>query len=421
MKPANTPAASDETQATPFELRLRTLLADYADTLPDGASIEARVREQLTAPHTVTGDNRRRWRPARGGTGGPPRRPGAGMRAALSIGMVAALLLGFVFVLRSHVALPQTNRTGSSSRSSCQMVKTPQGDTVCHLRNVKATITVEQVYADATRTSVLLRISTPGLRIPHGNPVQYAQPYTLIPSTSYLQDAQGVRYMVSGNPYNVIYTSRNEAQGTISLAPLPDAELHGNQRLTLIVPQFSLLDRSQLSSAIVDGPWSASLQVMPHSGRTIAFDVAPVTQHGVTVQPMQLDIAPTGNPFDGYGVGERLILKISGLPSTTPQSALASFSTHINSPDGGSADYMGPSSLLFEGHLPAADDIPGIAAWATTPVGPSGTVLVEVIFLSPPLPTLTGVQTLRIDQFSLNYTQSPPIVKGPWVFHLALG
>ncbi|MEO7002693.1 MAG: hypothetical protein ABI068_12855 [Ktedonobacterales bacterium] len=59
--------------------------------------------------------------------------------------------------------------------------------------------------------------------------------------------------------------------------------------------------------------------------------------------------------------------------------------------------------------------------WRTVRTGANGPRRRLGVGLRPALPTLAGAQTLSIDQFPLNHNQSPPLVKGPWVFHLSLG
>lgn len=62
----------------------------------------------------------------------------------------------------------------------------------------------------------------------------------------------------------------------------------------------------------LSGLGTTSFQVTPHPGRSVTLYVASQTYHGMTIQPLRLDIGPSGTPFDLAGSSKRLTMRISG-------------------------------------------------------------------------------------------------------------
>jgi hypothetical protein len=406
--------------APEFEGRVRALLTQYAKEMPASVDTETRVRERLAAPVGVTSPERRavRW-PG-------PRLPGGWARGAVSLGLVAALIAGFFAVVWLR------NNQGNGTRNQCSEARqvSPDGSSslthVCSLDNINVQVSVAHSYADATRTSLEIRVATPGALIPHGQPITDSQPSDLLLDAT-LNDQQGDLYTMSrdslGGPALLTYTSGQEvATGIAVFDPLPEGALTAPQTLTLRISHITAHTMTGWSSP-VKGEFTTTFQVTPHAGRTIKFNVAPQTHGGITLQPLQMDIAPDASVFDGYGGGgERLLLRISGLPADADAGKVADISTSVTTPVS-SDTTNGQTTLKLEGQEPAAvGGIPWDFFQSNSPVvGPSGTIILAVIFVSPPLRTLTGTQRLTVDQIMSSFNGQEGPVPGPWTFLLPLG
>ncbi len=421
----------DTPKARAVERQIAALLTDYADDMPPTVGTETRLRERLaasaSAPDTAL---RARWllapRP------GAPHGAGGWARSVVSLGLVAALIVGFVAVAWLRNGARGDN--GAATRPCTEIFK--DGKLPIHLcpppTPVKVSIEVTQSYADAIRTVVQLRIATPGAKIPHDRPIIYSRPADLMlgsPGTA-LYDAQGRGYtpsdLLDQGVHDFQYLNGQDVvTGSFAFDPLPETALSAPQTLTLRIGQLALF-ADMPYEIILNGPWSIPFQVTPHPGRSIDFHVAPQTHNGITVQPLRLDIAPSANAIDSYGAGgARLILRVSGLDPKTTLLALRSLDTEAHFPDGSgfSGSAPGDRKLLFEGRSPAV--FSGAQGNLNTVVGPTRTVDLEIIFAAPPLTSLTGTQTLTIDQITVTLDPKTSLptetVKGPWVFALPLG
>jgi hypothetical protein len=417
---SSTPDATPETRAV--ERQVTTLLTNYAEDMPPTASIETRLRERLAseaAPHAAPPA---RWRPPRIR---PPRDAGDWARGLVSLGLVAALIVGFVGV----AWLRNSAKNGGHGVTTGQCTEIIQDGSLPYLcpppKHVKATVEVTQSYADSIRTAVQLRITTPGALIPHDRPIVYSRPDSLFLDNPTLHDVAGHFFGRSGLPLGSFAYAAGQDTVTdfMEFDPLPQDELSKPQTLTLRIDKLTLVSMGYAIE--VKGPWTITFQVTPQHGHSVNLHVAPQTHDGITIQPLRLDIAPSASVFDQFGDGgERLILRISGLDPKTNLMALGAISTTARFPDGSGSDYESPVKLLFEKRPPAA--IAGAGDDPSVVVGPTGTVDLEVIFAAPPLAHLTGTQTLTLNQLKLivdmdSATHLTKMVKGPWTFAIPLG
>ncbi|HEX5572864.1 MAG TPA: hypothetical protein VFX31_15805, partial [Ktedonobacterales bacterium] len=144
MKP--TPTTPD---APDFEEQARRLLERYAEGMPSETSVEARVREQLTA-HAPQRHSAPRLAAPRWSLDG-------WARGAISLALVIVLVAGFAAVLRAR----QNTAPGKTgvSKTACPTVGSQGVITLCAGQHVQVTITLGQAYADATRTEVEAHLS----------------------------------------------------------------------------------------------------------------------------------------------------------------------------------------------------------------------------------------------------------------------
>gem|GEM_PF-7048543 len=136
-------------------------------------------------------------------------------------------------------------------------------------------------------------------------------------------------------------TTRNSLADVEVFTPLTNGELSGRQSLTLTIQRLYV--QGVPFGAFIDGNWTIHFQVAPTSGRVIPLSVAPVARHGVSVQSIRLDVAPNNAAFDGFRGGERLLVRISGLPAQMPLSEVTAFSTQISIP---SLSQMGEAQMI---------------------------------------------------------------------------
>jgi hypothetical protein len=397
-----------------IEAQLRRLLTRYAEGMPSETSVEARVRSALaTRPQQR---QRSLHLPSWGEMGG-------WARGAVSLALVVALLVTFAAVLRLRANSTSINKT------PCPIVQAQGMIKLCPNQHMRVSINIGQTYADPTRTVALIQINPKDLALPLGHEGALIQPNAIFCTLwASLVDSQGHVY------YSNDLSNYTEAQGgglsTAEYAefdPLPPSMLSAPQTLTLRIPEivltYPLSESHTLGTLILRGQWTATVQVTPQVGRSIALSVAPQTRNGITVQPLRLDIGPQGSQFDLLTGGERLTLRISGLPADTYLYSVANMPhSYTRSDGGGGGGGVPTSSLTFEGREPASLAVVGAignaSPSAVPTVGPTGTLDLEVIFLSPPLPKLTGTQKLTISAINVG---PPQVVKGPWIFEVPLG
>lgn len=418
MKPTNSPDAPD------FEEQARRLLARYAESMPIEASVEARVRSQLAAQepqrHTA-----RRWRMRR--------QWGVDdwVRGAVSLALVIVLIAGFAAVLRGYGGASTVNKLGGHT-GTCATVTTDHAVALCPGGHVQAQVIVGQSYVDPTRTAIQLRLSLTGAELQFGSAAPLHADRAEFRGMT-LQDSQGNVYAANllTEPINLAHKPNVvvDDYGAAEFDPLPQSELRAPQSLTLHIQQIALyypfggIEKTLL----LNGPWTVTAQVTPQAGRSIAFDIAPETFDGITVQPLRLDIGPSGSAFDSLNGGACVTVRISGLAPDMRRSAVANFSWSYIKYGVGGASSNGPASLLFGGKEPA--NIAGIAGGylrnassSLDPVvGPTGSIDLEFIFLAPHLPKLTGTQTLTLNQIPVATNPTRKFAKGNWSFQLPLG
>ena len=424
MNTSNSPLLDDPEMAR-TERRIHDLLSHYEDTTRFN-SVAARVHERLASPGTADAPAAvRSWvtTPARWRTPQAGDSRGGWARGAISLGLVAALILGFVAV----VALREGRSRGVASGPCTEIAGAGKNGlpNICPAGDVHPTFAVTQSYADPTRIAIALRVTTPGAVIPHGRPIVYSPVDSVSITDATLQDAHGQVY----GPSEIGIGSFGFAPGTdsgilnLTFTPLPESELNGEQALTLRFGHMQLWAQGFLT--YLQGSWTVSFQVTPHAGYSIALAVAPQTHQGVTVRPVRLDIGTYTGAFDTIGTGARLTLHISGLPPSTQLRTVASASFEYHFLSGSGADGLGSVRWLFEGRLPADiqtdhNTIPG----DTSTVGPSGAMDVVLIFVGPPLAQVTGTQQLSLNQITLAVNPDTGLptrtASGPWIFQIPL-
>jgi hypothetical protein len=405
-------------EETNIESRVRQLLAQYADEAPREANLEARVRDLLTSQPP------RRHSAA-------PRLPswgrlGGWARAGVSVALVLVLLAGFFAVLRL--------RANTANTTHCPIVQAQGKIKLCSNQHIGVSFTVGQTFADPTRTVAELHFKMTGANLPFGHEGALEEPNLSVFSWDIaITDSQGHSYGV--NPLatslpgadryaNVSATPTHWAE----FDPLPQTMLSAPQTLTLRLNEVMLnyspasFGQPYMPYIVIRGPWTTTFQVTPQPGRSISFHAMPQTHNGITIQPLRLDADPTGAQFDQAMGGERLVLRVSGLPPNTQPHTLGQWATKFTYANGTESTSTGsPNPVLnFEGQYPAY--AAGMAAGGPlvpkVVAGPSGTLDVEVIFLLPSLPNLSGAQTLTISGIT---NESGGVTQGPWDFTLSLG
>jgi len=243
---------------------------------------------------------------------------------------------------------------------------------------------------------------------------------------TYLVDSQGRRYAV-------LAATQVDGEGLLEFIPLGSDALRSEQTLTLVVQGMIPTG----TGSPITGPWHISFQLRPQAARSITFAATPMTRDGVTMQPERLDLTPAG---------ARLLVRMSGLAADTSLFGLTRFVQHgadsvVGCPPGSSTcvtssstsegallRLQGPSQQVLEPSSvavvgPGTSDV-GAIPTASQTVGPSGSVLIEVLFFTP-LHATSGTARLTIDQLALRSTQvnasgQEQVVTGPWTFEFAL-
>ncbi|HZC07852.1 MAG TPA: hypothetical protein VE338_19605 [Ktedonobacterales bacterium] len=415
MKPSNPANTSD------FEEQTRRLLARYVEDMPSHVMVEAQVRARL-APQTPERHIPPHWNAPRLA----PPVAGGWARRAVGLALVILLITAFAAALGMQADARLGVSTMGVPNGSCAEMRSDSTIALCAGSHVQAKIIVGRAYADATRTAVELRIDLTGADLQFGGvgaPIRAdGADYS---SRMTLQDGQGHIYTANNftTPINFAHGPYVDVAGDAEFDPLTQAALAAPQTLTLRITQLRLYYFVNQSESVLplNGPWTSTFQVTPKAERSITFDVAPKTVGGVTVQPLRLDIGGLGSDFDKLGAGERLVLRVSGLSPDLPRSAVAHMSYTFSRGDGSGASANVPTTLLFEGRLPASIAGSDTLAPEFDPViGPSGSIDLEIIFLTPPLATLSGAQSLTLNQVVISTSPSLRVVNGNWSFNLPL-
>ncbi|HEU0026755.1 MAG TPA: hypothetical protein VFQ25_06525 [Ktedonobacterales bacterium] len=418
MTSSNNSSTPDTPEGRAVERQVAALLTTYAEGMPPTAGIEARLRERLATTSVPDAAPRARWLPTRIGA---PRSAGGWARGLVSLVLVAALIAGFVGVAWLRHTAPGTGN-GSMSGPCTEIAGAGENGlpNICPAGNVEPTFEALQSYADPTRTALQFHVAVPGTVIPHGRPIIYSPPDGITITEATLQDSQGRLYNGPDGGTSAIPPRQVAATMTLEFSPLPQDALNTSQTLTLHISHMMLQYQDFLT--YLSGSWTVPFQVRPQAGRSISFQISPQKHNGIKVQPLRLDVGPTDGGFDGEGGGERLILRISGLDPQASLLGLRGFDIAAHFPDGSGWSASHGPKLLFEGRPPAS--IVGAGVDPNAVVGPTGTIDMEIIFIGPPLTSLTGVQKLTIDQLVVSLdpktTLPTKTVKGPWVFQLPL-
>lgn len=448
-----------------FEDRLRALLARAAEAIPDDADISARVRQVPARDLRYTG-----IRAGGRGLAGPR----AFLATAATI-VVVALLAGVLLFFRPLGSLPPSRGlvgvgTATAAVPLPTVVPTtcvpfvpgtpytgnigpngpvfgpvnPPAPTGTPVDNSVAiggqvtvqgvTITLERAYADASQTVVTYQTQTEGKNI-----------WLADASFPILIDSHGNRYAeldVGGGAGYIGKTTK--AQGEAIFAPLPQNELASTQMLTFFTQQVgatSWTSPNSFAAAIpvtINGPWQISFSLTPVAGTAVTLSNSPLTRHGVTVQPLEIDLAPPGGGLQGTFGGARVMVRISGLAPDMPLSEVASYDIAFLAMRIGGGGGGGCGGGILELVLPNGEQIfPGVVALPelidqsapdgsmtagqqAQTVGPSGTVELEALFYLP-VPVVSGI-LLYMDNVATAPGTAKPYppeqVNGPWEFQL---
>ena len=227
-------------------------------------------------------------------------------------------------------------------------------------------------------------------------------------------------------------------------APLPQNELASTQMLTFFTPQVWATSWAgpptprPTTNQPINGPWQISFSLTPVAGTVVTLSNSPVTRHGVTVQPLEIDLAPPGGGlYDRFG-GARVMVRISGLAPDMPLSEVAAYDSAVIDQPGGGSEGGGCPGGILELALPNEEQIfPGVVylpeetvptgpVYATPvgqqaqTVGPSGTVELEALFYLP-IPDVSGILLYMDNVAAAPGTAKPYLpeqVSGPWEFQL---
>lgn len=384
------------------EQTITRLLRDAAEPAPTEVDLAPRLRQRLAA---TTLDDQGRATAHPQARRRSPRWALGGVAAAL----VAALLL-------SAFAFAQPLIFSWFGDSGLRGIALQDGTLINRSATSQGvTVHLEQGYADAARTALTMRFSSAD--------TQHLPTPNL--DALYLVDAQGHRSFP-------LYGSQDNADSLMLFSPLAQNELSTEQPLTLVIQ--AMLLNSGASTTSVAGQWDIPFHLLPRAGRTVSFAAAPQTQNGVTMQPLRLDLAPTG---------ARLLVRVSGLPADTSLFGLAHFSTQQpvitgcppgsgacvssgGSGDGATMRLRGADgqSLTPSWVVVATNAAPDVALppSATQTVGAGGAAVVEFLFFTP-LRTTHGVAQVTLAQIEVaSVIPNGPsgYVNGPWTFALPL-
>ena len=423
-----------------FEDRLRALLARAAEAIPDDIDISERVRQAPARDLRYT-----EIRAGGRGLVGP-----RALLATVATIVVVALLAGVLLFFRPIGSLPPSGGligVGTPTATSVPLptvvpsacvpagpntpgppgVTNPPPPTGTPVDNSVAiggqvtvqgiTLTLDRAYADATQTVVTYQVETKNFWGPD-------------PTSPILIDSHGNRYAeLDGSGHGV----KGEEQGEAIFAPLPQSELAPTQMLTFFTQQMEGIPSTSYNGLPINGPWQISFSLTPVTGTMVTLTNAPLTRHGVTIQPVEIDLAPPGGGLQGTFGGARVMIRISGLAPDMPLSEVARYDTAVVDMPGGASGGGGCPGGILELALPNGEQIfPGVVYLPeeTVPtgpggqqaltVGPSGTVELEALFYLP-IPDVSGT-LLYMDHVAAapgTGTPYPPqLISGPWEFQL---
>lgn len=370
-----------------FSERLREALSQTARDIPEQTNLFPNIQQQLRSEQLQ-----------------PLPRPDAPgqkkIRLAIAVVVMVLLISGF-----SYAVSPVFQWFGDQSL---------QAITLDHATAINQqvsdhgiTLRLDQAYADGARTAVTFHITS-------GSSLQAS------PNDRVLTDAAGHIYpLLSGRQY------KNE--GLTEFLPLSLQQLGKSQLLTFHV-QHMWLTGYKTHGTLISGNWSISFHITPQAGRLITLTGVPSTRSSITIQPTQLELAPSGL---------RLFLHISGLTSDTSLSTLTQFATRQvysgTTPDklDTGTGSIGEGALL-QIHLangqvlePVRVDVPSLTSTLQIPdqmVGITGAATLEVLFFSAPQ-ELQHNLTLTIDHMHIapmGDSAHPREANGPWTFNIPL-
>jgi hypothetical protein len=179
---------------------------------------------------------------------------------------------------------------------------------------------------------------------------------------------------------------------------------------------------------MVKGLWQVSFALTPVAGPSRVLSNPAVTRNGLTIQPLQLTLAPPGG-LDGWPGGARAVIRISDLPKETRADTFTLFNTL--SAGGGMSGITGSCAgglvLLHggDGTWLRPYYILLLAPAFSGPdqlIGADGAAEFEAIFPLTLAQARRTSWTLVLDHLRIATVASRAAtpLNGPWVFHLTL-
>jgi hypothetical protein len=393
-----------------FERDLHALLRRAASQVAPRSDLTPIVRERLLAGARVPGDRTHL-------------RFGAAV-ASLSTVLVIALLAGGFWWLRAgslpsvatptRVAATETPETFTYPTIPCdprsrqqytQTLPTPVAEDHSSAINKASTsngitLRVQRAYADAAELALSYQV-TP-LRDPDF-------------SSLTLTDETGATYSLIEGVWTI------EKGGRMLFGPPAQEKLGSAHTYTLTVSQMGIPNPIN-PEKMVKGLWRVSFALTPVAGPSKALSNKPVTRNTVTLQPLQLDLAPAGG-LDGSPGGARLVIRASGLPSQTTVEGMTRFNTLSRDSGGCSSNGVlllrqADGTWVFPEHVVARYPAPDGNQQQT--VDADGTMEFEAIFPLTMSQARGAALTLVLDhlQIETDINQKPTTVDGPWSFHI---
>jgi hypothetical protein len=383
------------------ERRIQELLQHTATDMPTAFDVMPRLRQQLS------------------------QRPITQAHRGLStvIPVISITLLIVLILVGFAVFLPKQHDIGRSTSITSQtpppatatLLPTPlpaqKSGLQCPLpKGQHYSVQVTKVYADPTKTEVKYTV-TPIIHM--GNNM-----YDGTINIGWIVDDQNQA------TYQDVFGSSDLHNSYGAFQPLPAGELAAPHRMTLHI--FSLdfggLLNNHPCDTYVNGSWTVPFQVMPVTGSAQTLNVAPQTQHGVTIQPLSVEIVPPAhNGIDAYyNGGARLLIKFSGLPATMSNNGLTEYATASTDANGDGYETLNSpdlGSLAVNGTKPADIEIPN-GGYRYEPPQPLGanTQTIEVIFTD--VAPFQSTSHLSIDKINISSpgANAPTFITGPWNF-----
>jgi hypothetical protein len=370
---------------------LQVALKEAAKDIPEDTNLLPRIRKQVLAEHILKKQPVSLWRKR--------------SLALTSSFLVAAIVIfsGFTF------AMPVLfNWLGDASLQQITLDHATLINREVTIHGI--TLHLDQAYADAARIAVTYHVTSSSSVSPF--------PAVL---TDELHQA-----------YPSIMKQQINNQSLEEYVPLAPNMLNHQHTLTFTVTTMIIRNSNGRAQETLSGLWKISFPLQPLIGSSIKLITAPYTKHEVSMEPLQVNFAPSG---------ARLLLQIHGLAPNTSLNTLAQFATHAEisgiSPNNhiGSDSWRNTDGTLLQlrlpdGHVlvPAAVQLWDRNTNTTLPltgqersVGINGAVTLQVLFFTT-LPVSHQTAQLTIDQLRVAPVSAKgyTTVTGPWTFPILL-